>query len=355
MSTPLSTVDLPAIGIDVGFYSTKFTTGRDPAKDNAIQVDQFPSQAPRYHHAGSALPLAKALDGATVSVDGVPHFVGKEVFNVVEAHGAKAVVDDYSLSAAYKALFLGALAYIVKAHHFPAQLRIKRLVVGLPMSTVYSHSTKLRAAVEGAHTVPRMGDGAATCKVYVDAAVVVAQPQGALIHFGGRRAGRASNDTSLVLDMGGGTFDWFVSEGMRPNLPRCGAAPIGMLKCATVACDMLNPRYRNDPKILARVDEALRNSAEFVRITGKDHPMEQFGNAIGTVLNEALDQMLKSVGSLDNIDEILLTGGGARLLHTPLTTRLRDYAHTIQVDPEPVYSNVRGFHTLGEVFNSGRT
>lgn len=344
------TAAISAIGIDVGFFSTKFSVGRDKNRNNEIIVDQFPSQAPRSHiSAGKKLPMSAELDGANVQVNGVPYFVGKDVFRMVETFGSRAVVADFSASDPYKALFLGSLGYVASHHGTPSRLVIKHLVLGLPMNTVYAYREPLKRMGEGRHEVPIPGKDGQTATVTVEEVTVIAQPQGALLSSGGRRRSKIQSDTTLVLDMGGGTFDWFVSEGLDPNYSRCGAAPIGMLKCAAAVCDMINADWRHDPKVLAKVDLALRTNAPTMRITSREYEMIKYRPAAMAVVTEALDQMIKSVGSLHNIDEILLTGGGAALLEVPTKHRLKDFAHMVKVDPEPVYSNVRGFHMLAEL------
>ena len=45
-----------------------------------------------------------------------------------------------------------------------------------------------------------------------------------MIGHGVTKFGAPTGLTTLVLDMGGGTFDWFVSKGAVPNHQRCGAA-----------------------------------------------------------------------------------------------------------------------------------
>ncbi len=96
------------------------------------------------------------------------------------------------------------------------------------------------------------------------------------------------------------------------------------------------------------MDKALRDGAESVMISGIAHPMSKFDGVVKRVLQDVIEQMRKSVGSLDNIDQILVTGGGAKLMHKALSEALPKYLHLLEIDPEPVASNVRGFRVLGE-------
>lgn len=355
-SITLQSTTLPAMGIDVGFFSTKFTLGRAPSQEGAtISVDQYPSLAPRNFGGPRHLPTADQQDVVLVEAEpGVFHYVGKDVFDTVSSTGSRAVVPDFSQSSAYKALFLGALFYAARHFGCSGKLIIKHLVVGLPLSTVYTHAEALKALVEGEHAIPQPGAVARKMTVVVESATVLAQPHGALIVHGIHRTGLATEGNTLVLDMGGGTFDWFLSRGIVPNYQRSGAVAIGALACATAVCKSIKDGLQDDPEIVARVDKALREGAETVRIAGRDHEMGPHWPSVESILKDAIEQMLKSVGSLNNVETILLTGGGAKLLAGVVNSMLRDYAHMIQVDAEPVASNVRGFHTLAE-FQNGRT
>jgi plasmid segregation protein ParM len=269
---------------------------------------------------------------------------------MVKSYGARAVSTDYSTTPSYKALFLGALAYLET--HFGATTRIdiKHMVVGLPLSTVGSHQSALKRMVEATHSVS-IGDGEHQVEIQIHRATVVAQPMGALLSAGLGMRQRPNGDNTLILDMGGGTFDWFVCTGLNPKQQRCGAAPIGMLSCAAAVCERIKAGLSTNREIMARVDEALRTSQSTVRVTGRDIELAQYLPEVDAVLHGALEAMLKSVGTLDDIDSIMLTGGGASLLSKVAASKLKAYTHIIRIDSDPATSNVRGFHILAEFLN----
>lgn len=336
---------MDAMGIDVGFCTTKYTVGRQESS-NAIIVDQFPSHAELLAGGMQQLPMGSRLDGVCINVEDVPYFVGKDVLSVVRGNATKAVTSDYSATTAYKALFLGALSYAVTHAGVTSRLTIEHLVLGLPVSATRERREALREMTEGAHTIPVHGLEHPV-NVVIQNVTVVAQPQGALVAIAGSRL--VAKDTILVLDMGGGTFDWFVSEGLKPNHQRCGSVSIGMLDCATAVCDQIQRGLSDDSRILSKVDEALRLCSPSVRISGRDHHLSRHMPTVLKILESALESMLKSVTSLKNIDAIILTGGGAPMLAKTVATRMRDYTHIIHLDLEPVTSNARGFHMIAEV------
>ena len=354
MNAPMKPITIPALAADVGFFATKFTLGRTANKDHSeIVVSQFPSVTPRIFNELNSLPNAAALDGVVIEVEpGVSHFVGKDVMHAVKGHGTRAVIPNFSETSSYKALFLGALYYVAKHYGATTELVIKHMVVGLPLSTLYSHNESLKTFVEGQHTIPSPTNPNGQIKVTILRAMVVAQPQGALFNQVVNKFGAPADSTTLVLDMGGGTFDWFVSKGPIPNHQRCGSAPIGALACATAVCDQINPNLKDDNEILSRVDRALREGSQTVKITGRDLEMQKYWPAVKGVMQDAIEQMMKSVGSLHNIDAILVTGGGAKLLAKVAADMLPEFAHLMEVDSNPVESNVRGFHVISELYSA---
>lgn len=117
-------------------------------------------------------------------------------------------------------------------------------------------------------------------------------------------------------------------------------------------CDQIHPDLKDDNEILARVDLALREGAQTVKITRRDYAMQQYWPAIKVVLQDAIEQMQKSVGSLRSIDAILLTGGGANLLAKVAADMLPDFTHLMEIDANLVGSNVRGFHVIAELYSA---
>ncbi len=69
-----TTTRLRAIGIDVGFFATKYTTGRVAGGHgrSAIATGQFPSVAP-FQHVESPGAADAAREGVRLTVDGVSH------------------------------------------------------------------------------------------------------------------------------------------------------------------------------------------------------------------------------------------------------------------------------------------
>lgn len=189
-------------------------------------------------------------------------------------------------------------------------VEIKRLVVGLPLNTLLAQTVPCREMVEGKHTVPPLLYGKEPLTVVVRSCTVVAQPQGAMISYGANSGNAQSlfKQNMLVLDIGGGTFDWYLSHGKKALIERCGAYPKGMLECAFAVCDRIDKSLRGDPIIVSRVDEALRRK--------RRHRDDQrrAGQAAAGVRARSMPSCASacrgcSIKSLKSVDLVLFSGG----------------------------------------------
>ena len=154
----------------------------------------------------------------------------------------------------------------------------------------------------------------------------------------------------LVLDMGGGTFDWFVCDGaLQPDYARCGATNRGALGCANAVANAMCPGLQNDPRSVSKIDRALRCGEESVTIGPDVFHLEKYWPAVQETLEEALTEMAGRVGMLNTIDHILFTGGGATILMKAFLTKFPALEKTSVLDHEPVYSHVRGFHQISHL------
>lgn len=345
------TTKLRAIGIDVGFHSTKFTTGRvsEGVTRDAIPTDQFPSVAPEVVARSGGPSGTAPTDGVRILVDGVTHFVGKDT--LLEAGGSwmTAVTPSYSESTSYKALFKGALYAIAKANDARGDVEIDMVVGGLPMASYADHKAKLEVFMAGEHEVPSPMAPDKTIKVRVKRAKVLGQPQGALInHQLSKGVAFAKDQLTLVLDLGGGTFDWYVAKEAKGSRYRSGSVPTGALACAKAVCKQIRQGLQDNPDVVYRVDEALRTGAESVSISGQKFELTDYSQAVSNLLTRALDKMSDTAGDLSGMDTILFTGGGAKLVHKVALNYLSDYNRVFAIDGDTMVSNVRGFHFWAE-------
>jgi plasmid segregation protein ParM len=354
---PDSPVTVDVRAIDVGYFSTKLSLGRKIVGDaTAIATTLFPSLAPRLP---AHLSLQSALhgkpDGHVVNVDDVNYFVGRDAILYSSGREPREVLADYSMTDKYQALMRGALHYIAKDANAASELVIRHLVLGLPLNTYGDNRDKLAQRVTGEHLLPDPAIPGSMRRVTVEKTSVIVQPQGALVSFGVENSQIFKEGWVLVVDPGGGTLDWYVARGRLPNWQRSGAYPKSMLACAYAVADRIDPTWRDNFEIIERIDKAIRDSAPSFTTAGNTYELAPFTSGIEAVLKESTDKMVSKLGSLDNLDLILFTGGGAKVYYEFFTSRYPKLRNIMKMDHDPVFSNVKGFHVAGEMMSRPKT
>lgn len=340
--------------IDVGYFSVKYTLGRKQTEDGSvIETDLFPSLAPRI--SGNAVmetPGTGRTDGCIVEVDGVRYFVGRGADYYSTGLEPRPVLEDYCESDKYLALMRGALHYMALDAGASSELIIDRLVLGLPLNTYSKYRDSLRSRAQGEHLLGSLSGDNSHRRVTVKAVDVIVQPQGALLNFGFQKERRTADGWTLVVDPGGGTLDWYLSRGQEPNWQRSGAYPKSMLACANAVADRINPKWKDQFEIMQRIDTAIRDGNQSFKVRGIDYCLDDYRQSIDAVLEESVKYMLGVVGPTDSLDQLLLTGGGAKLFYRYIAETYPDLAPIIQIDRDSVFSNVRGFQVAGEYFQA---
>jgi plasmid segregation protein ParM len=329
--------------VDVGYYNTKYTLGLNE-DGSEIKTDLFPSLAISLQTKDvKQMPGAERANACCVLVNDKPFWVGPEAAENVNGVDPRLVLDDYSESDQHLALLRGALYYMLKNAGGRRDMVIRRLVVGLPLTTYPTHRKALKARCVGVHHVDAWDE---TRRVTVEDVHVIPQPQGSLMNFG-RNGG--VDGLTLVVDVGGGTIDWYVATKKNANFQRSGAHAKGMLACAeAVAKAADKPQWLDQYNVMHRIDLAIREGRDYFRAAGSEWPLAKYRNAIHAPLEESLGKMMAKVNGTDDIDQIVITGGGATVFRNVIEERRADLVKRINVDRDPVYSNVRGFQLFGE-------
>ena len=346
-------VDVRAI--DVGYFSTKFSLGRKAHALNALSTSLFPSIAPRVRSEISPSATGQGdRDVTIISINGCHYCVGRDASLSAAGVEPREILGDYCLSEKYLALSRGAMHYMAQDVLTSSELLIRNLVVGLPLNNYVKHKDFLTSRLTGEHLLapdaskPWEGNR----RVVVENVYVTVQPQGAVSHYTATHGISLGDHSILVIDPGGGTLDWYVVKGGRSNWERSGAHPKSMLACAYAVADAIDPTWRDNIEVVNRIDKALREKASFFRAGGKEHRLANFKNEVDAVLLESTEKMLASVGSLSDLDLILFSGGGAGVYFDFFLRKHPEFASTMKMGEEPVYSNVKGFHVLGEFIAS---
>lgn len=356
MTVPETPFHLPVAAIDIGYFSTKIAC-RD--SDNNITTFSFPSQCARVTHHQIISAGMTALSGVNVKVGDGEYFVGPDSALHAKGRESRSISDNFVFTEEYRALFIGALNYVLRNHikaiRGKKEVIIQRVVVGLPLNTFVELRQKVREMFEGHHTVPSP-DNSGDLNVTVKSVTVLPQPQGAMVSSGAKLPIAEMKDyysqNILVIDMGGGTCDWLMCNDRRAVVARCGAYQKGVIACVYAICDSLNKNFRDDPLVVQRIDDALRDGKESFKLSGRQYMVADVMPHAVPILHECLNSVLSSVSSLSSVDCIIFTGGGGKLLYKEALNLWPDYRQVMQVDEEPVTANVTGFLLSGEMMNA---
>lgn len=334
---------IEAAAVDLGFFGTKFAWARD--REGRICVGQFPSDA--VPATRPSFPQQDLPDGFYLDVAGATYFVGPDVAQLGGVAGARRVQEGYIATPEYKAFLLGSLADI--AHRCRAtHVKIRCLSLGSPMSTFHRDQGAIKALAGGTHIIPAQPGGKPAITIEVLRVVVMPQPLGGLVALTERLRPTAMDERVLIVDVGGGTTDWYVSDDGKAWLDRCGSTPVGTLECARALCEAISPGSSNERALLADADHALTTNAKTVFIGG-DHEVSKYLPAVESQLQRIVGALAKGVqGTLLEFRCVFLTGGGAQLLYPRLIERFPDRKNIILLDDEPVFSNVQGFYIVAE-------
>lgn len=354
MQTNLNQFTIPNAAIDIGYFSTKVASNGN----NKINALAFPSQCARVQEEQIISVGMTALSGVNVDVDGSSYFVGPDSGLQTKGRESRTISENFVETPEYMALYKGALHYIlrdyaqqIKGHE---KVSIRRVVAGLPLNTFSEKKESVRALLEGTHQIPAP-DGK-TMEVIVKSVTVIPQPQGAMINAGTSLPKNEMKDfysqNLLIIDLGGGTCDWLLSNDRKIISSRSGAYQKGVLACVFAICESINKSFATDPLVIQRIDDALRNGKTSFKLSGNEYQVAKYMQHAKHILNECLNQVFTSVGSLTSVDKIIFTGGGGRLLYECAKESWATYSNVMTVDENPVFSIVTGMWHIGELMNA---
>ena len=318
--------------IDVGFGYTKFVTASTNGK---VDCGHFSSLAFYGHSDEAEDSMGGRRRTIQVPVDGLFYEVGPDVELAADRFRSRQLHDGYTQTPEYRAFTTGAL-------HYMKVETVDLLVVGLPVAQFLAKRAALQKAMTGTFEVGRKR------KIVVKKALVVPQPQGALFWYAAQSGKMdAMQRKTLVMDVGSRTFDWLVTRGMRVVPKMSDSVNRGVSDILRHIADAIGAEIKEDYRDLDAVDTALR-SGRILRLYQRDHDLRKFDPFIRKVADQALIAVLGRLDGAQDLENIILVGGGAYLYMKAVKRRFPK--HTILEVDEPMYANVRGFQLLGEQY-----
>ncbi|MES2260590.1 MAG: PRTRC system protein D [Pseudomonadota bacterium] len=319
--------------VDVGRGNTKFITGM---RNGELRCEMFPSQA---HPSEAALdPEAWGARRKTVGIptDGLVYEVGPDVHLAADVFNANVLQHDrYCETPEYLALLLGAL-------HYMQVDRIDLLVVGLPVATykIKSLVAALERRLTGEHELSKGR------RVTVRRAKALAQPAGALMHYGllQSKVAQLRKERSLIVDPGRRTFDWLVTQGMQQIDKRSHSVPRGMHDVLQTIIEGISRSTSSHYRDYDTVDSALRTGKKPV-VFQQEYDLARHLPLARKIPEQAVAEMMHYVGDASDIRNIILVGGGAFFYRNALKAAFPN--HIIHELKDPIFANVKGFQQAG--------
>lgn len=325
---------LPIVrAIDLGWGYTKISR---KGESGAIEYMAFPSLAPRASQLDMSSSFLGKRDTHVVTVDGVDYEVGVDSGNLDSSDSSRSLNNSYIFTEQYRAVFLGALAYI-------DEQVIDTLVVGLPLSGMHQ-AQKLRAMMEGTHRI--QGDKT----VVVKSAVVLPQPLGGLRHCltlakPGTDFEFMAEENNLIIDPGFLTFDYLLAHGSMVVENRSGAHPGGVSKVLLALAQSISRKHGITYENLTAIDRGLRRRR--IKINGIDEDLTEHIKNTKDVLEASVNAMKNRVGDGSDIDNIIILGGGSALFRKTIESFFPKNKLILLEDAQ--LANVKGFQDAGEI------
>lgn len=335
-----ATSSMPVIiAIDVGYGYVKYA---EPT-DQGFSVSAFPSFAPVAESGdlGVSDSIMVQRDTRVVRVNNSLYEVGPDSQLAQSVTGSRELDENYIEKDEYRAKFYGALSYIGKTH-------IDTLITGLPVNHA-RHAEKvekLKSIFTGTHHISDK------LTVTIDNVRVVPQPLGGLIEHALRSHSLAEikKCRNLTIDPGQRTFDWLMTEGLKPIYQMSDSHTTSMQKVISAIerniSNFLQTHYNGSTYIEKAISDGT------IKLHGTSYPIDQFiTDKVMKITNEAVNKMKGQLDDIDKIDNVFIVGGGADFFKNAVSLAFPSYK--IIKNDNSIYDNVKGYYLSG-CLTSGR-
>jgi len=323
---------------DVGFGFTKFCKGKTSVSN--YQCSMFPSFTPLATPHFMDNSGMNSKDTVMIKVDECTYEIGPDCELSTKIHDARVLHRDFSISAPYLALNLGAL-------HYLKQPVIDLLVVGLPVNIMKDKKEQLKSLLTGTH------ETANGFTVKVNEVLPLAQPLGGYYYHAMHNGYmlKKRNNLTLIIDPGFFTLDWVVAKNIKPIESRSGSHEGGMSAVLTSIARSLSESRKITYDNLSAIDTGLRTGK--FKIASNPVDLKEHIPAAKHYMERSLSVLHNTVGDGNDIDEIVVIGGGANLFAPSIQKHFPE--HQIIMCKDSIYSNVKGFQLVGESIMAKRS
>lgn len=318
--------------VDVGYGNVKVCHSQP---DEELFCTHFPSIAKAHTGLDRGAGVMTKRDLVEVYSGDSIYLVGRDSVDTLSARDDRIshLQNNYIDTPQYLALYRGALAYMIDQN-------IDFLVSGLPVNLWSSDKGRLRELLIGDHKYP---DGKT---IHVKEAWVIPQPIGGFVDFFLNSDDERDIDdiTSLTLDVGYYTLDWLTCRGLNMQDERSGSSTGGMSLILEKLTQLIATDRKSKFNDVGMVDTGIQKGFK-TRIQGVEYDFSHLIPKMENHIMTATQAVVKSVGSLDDIDVVLLVGGGAKCYQNIFEKVLN---REVIVPENSIYSNVKGFYLAGQ-------
>lgn len=324
--------------IDVGYGWTKFTVGELRNQNGVLDVavDAFQSAPFPKPITIDTAGLARGPRLWTVRVKGQDMAVSEAPAMLAGGASLRVRGDNYVNTTAYEVCMAAAVKSMNLNH-------IDHLVVGTPVGN-FDH---VRAVLQDKY---RDGIRFDDRHVAIGSLRVIVQPVGGLIwhYLATQRGGEIKGVNRLLVDVGYGTLDWVVANGLVVNGSRSGSASFGVSSFIEGAYGVVRDGRSGidkDATLLDGLDGLLvRGIPMYYR--GKKWERSDLEEMIAPKAQQAVQSILSHIGDAGTLQSVVLMGGGAPLYQTALASAFHPLE--VEVISAARYANVKGFQAVAE-------
>jgi plasmid segregation protein ParM len=212
------------------------------------------------------------------------------------------------------------------------------LVVGVPVAYFTSQKENFKKFMESLSEKIYINKVGIEQTIKVRKALIFPQSAG-LIFKKAQESEKIKNETSLVIDVGGGTWDVSQFDGLK--LVKKATYQVGMLILHSQIAQSLNSKYYTNFKTSEIYDLLKRG---FFTVEGEKKSTEEVNYLIDRHVSEVTTN-LKRDFTINNVDNIFLIGGGA----TEVKPFLENTINNIELQEDPQFINAECFELMGRI------
>jgi hypothetical protein len=212
------------------------------------------------------------------------------------------------------------------------------LIVGLPVAYFTQQKEEFKKMMENISEKIYINKLGIEQTIQVKKALVFPQSAG-LIFKKAQVSDRIKKETSLVIDVGGGTWDISQFDGLK--LVNKATYPNGMLILHSKIAQELNSKYYTKFKTSNIYDLLMRG---FFTVEGEKKSMSEVDHIINKAVSNVVTNLNRDF-DVTNVDNIYLIGGGA----DEVKPFLDKYISNIELEKDSQFINAECFELMGKM------